>query len=155
MTEENGWAEEELSRSIGPEAAGPPLPDGLFERARQALVRYKFSGPGIAVGHFDPQTLLLGRVTALEFKALEFRFLNDVEMRGVREEADGLPTLFAFRYDTLAGHIEKGSEWFLLGKEHATGEVRFTIQDRWRLGDFPNWWSYLGFQLIGRRHRSR
>ena len=28
-----------------------------------------------------------------------------------------------FRYDTLEGHIERGYEWFLLTKDHATGGI--------------------------------
>jgi hypothetical protein len=59
-----------------------------------------------------------------------------------------------FRYDTLEGHIERGFEWFLLTKEHATGEVRFKIEAHWQLGQFPNWWSRLGFRLIGEHYRT-
>ena len=71
----------------------------------------------------------------------------------VREEVEHGTTLFGFRYDTLEGHIEQGFEWFLLTKDHATGGIHFRIEAHWRLGDFPNWWSRLGFLLIGEHYR--
>jgi len=37
--------------------------------------------------------------------------------------------------------------------DHATGEVHFKIEAHWRLGDLPNWWSKVGFKLIGERYR--
>ena len=49
--------------------------------------------------------------------------------------------------------MEKGFEWFLLTKDHLDGEIRLRIEAHWRLGDFPNWWSRLGFLLIGSHYR--
>ncbi|MGZ3457591.1 MAG: DUF4126 family protein, partial [Archangium sp.] len=51
------------------------------------------------------------------------------------------------------GHIEAGREWFLLSKDHRSGELRFHIKAAWREGRFPNWWSRLGFELVGRRYQ--
>src|SRR5690606_23264095 len=56
-------------------------------------------------------------------------------------------------YDTLPGHLETGSEWFLVTKAHADGSIRLRIQASWRPGEFPNWWSRLGFALVGRRYQ--
>lgn len=154
MTVENGWTVDGDRASLGREPEGPPPPDGLYARARQAIVNYDFSDPRIVVGHFDPEAPLEGRDMLLEIKVLGFRFLNGVRVREVREEVEHDTTLFGFRYDTLEGHIERGFEWFLLTKDHATGDVHFRIEAHWRLGDFPGWWSRLGFLLIGEHFRT-
>jgi uncharacterized protein (UPF0548 family) len=153
MTPENGWTVDGSDDPLGFEPPGPPLPDGLFVRARQGLMNYDFSDPRIVIGHFDPETPFVGRTLLLEFLILGFRFLNGVRVHSVREEADETKTLFGFRYDTLEGHIERGFEWFLLWKDHATGEVRFKIEAHWQLGRFPNWWSRVGFAVLGARCR--
>ena len=153
MTPEYGWTVDGDDQPLGYEPPGPPLPDGLFVRARHALINYDFSDPRIVVGHFDPGAPLHGRDMLLEMKVLGFRFLNGCRVHAVRDEGDERRTSFGFRYDTLEGHIEQGFEWFLLSKNHASGEVRFRIQAHWRLGDFPSWWSRLGFLLVGERCR--
>lgn len=155
MTRENGWTVDgEAEVPIGTEPPGPPLPDGFYARARQALINYDFSDPSIVVGHFDPNTPFVGRDILLELKVMGFRFINGCRVHSVRDESDEGATTFGFRYDTLEGHIEQGFEWFLLVKEHATGKIHFTIEAHWRLGDFPNLWSKVGFKLIGEHYRS-
>jgi len=153
MTPENGWRLDGDDAVLGHEPPGPPLPDGLYARAKQGLMNYDFSDPKIVVGHFDPQKPFVGRDMLLEIKVLGLRFLSGVRVHSVREEDDGRLTLFGFRYDTLEGHIERGFEWFLLTKNHETGEVRFKIEAHWQLGEFPNWWSRVGFHLVGNRFR--
>jgi len=154
MTVANGWTIDGSEDEIGTEPEGPPLTDGVFARARQAIINYDFSDPSIVVGHFDPTTPPVGRDMLLELRVLGFRFLCGVRVQSVREEYDGNTSYFGFRYDTLEGHIEQGFEWFLLTKDHATGGVHFKIQAHWRLGQFPNLWSKIGFQLIGEHYRS-
>jgi uncharacterized protein (UPF0548 family) len=149
MTAEHGWTIDGDRASLGTEPEGPPQPDGFYTRARQAIVNYDFSDPSIVVGHFDPEADLLGRDMLLEIKVLGFRFLNGVRVMDIREEVEHDTTLFGFRYDTLEGHIERGFEWFLLTKDHATGDIHFRIEAHWRPGDFPSWWSRLGFLLFG------
>jgi len=61
---------------------------------------------------------------------------------------------YGFRYDTLEGHIEKGVEWFLLTKNER-GEIRFRIEARWKRGDFPNWWSRIGFIVVSGYYQRR
>lgn len=154
MTAENGWTVDGASEvPIGTEPPGPPLPDGFYSRAKQALINYDFSDPSIVVGHFDPNVPFVGRDMLLELKVLGFRFVNGCRVHSVREESDDAGTTFGFRYDTLEGHIERGFEWFLLKKDHASGKVDFTIEAHWRLGDFPNFWSQIGFKLLGERYR--
>lgn len=155
MTPEHGWTVDGDDRPLGYEPPGPPLQDGLFARAKQALITYDFSDPRIVVGHFDPQAPLPNRDMLLEMKTFGLRFLGGVRVHTVRDEGDAQRTSFGFRYDTLEGHFEEGFEWFLLSKNHASGEVRFRIQSHWRMGDFPTWWSRLGFLVLGESSRAR
>ncbi len=154
MTRENGWTIDGDHASIGREPEGPPVHDGLFVRARQAIIHYDFSDPRIVVGHFDPDAPLVGRDMLLELKVMGLHFLGGVRVREVRDEVEHGTTLFGFRYDTLAGHIERGFEWFLLAKDHATGDISFRIEAHWRPGVFPTWWSKLGFELLGEHYRT-
>jgi uncharacterized protein (UPF0548 family) len=154
MVPENGWKVDGAETQLGIEPPGPPVPDGLFERAKQGVINYDFSDPRIVVGHFDPEAPLVGRDMLLEIKVWGLRFLNGCRVHSVREESSPSHTVFGFRYDTLEGHIERGCEWFLLTKRHDTGEVWFKIEAHWQLGQFPNWWSRLGFKLIGEHYRT-
>jgi len=145
------------SRSIlGQEPPGPPQPDGIFERARAAVVDYEFSDPDIVRGHFEPDAPLLGRRMLLELRAVRvLRYLAGVVVGDVRDERDEDGSTFGFRYETLEGHIEAGVEWFLVDKDHETGIVTFRIEASWRPAQFPNWWSRLGFALVGPRYQRR
>ena len=154
MTAANGWTVDGDDRVIGHEEPGPPTPDGLFARARLAVTNYDFSDPRIVVGHFDPGVPLRDRDMLLEMRVLGFRFLSGCRVSAVRDEASEQRTSFGYRYDTLQGHIEQGFEWFLLSKNHESGEIRFRIEAHWRMGDFPSWWSRIGFMVIGERYRS-
>lgn len=155
MTVERGWTVDGDDQPIWFEPSGPPLEDGPFQRARRALIDYDFSDPTIVKAYFDRRAPLDGRDMLLEFKVLGFRFLNGVRVRRVRETSDEHRSSFSYRYDTLAGHIEQGYEWFLLSKNHQTGMIRFRIEAHWQMGDFPTWWSRLGFRLLGKRYRER
>src|SRR5262249_50771779 len=120
MTQENGWTVDGAETEIGRGSPGPPVTDGVFERARQGVIHYDFSNPRIVEGHFDPQAPLPEWNMLLEIQALGMRYLGGVRVHSVRDERDAQRTLFGFRYDTLRGHIERGFEWFLLTKEHET-----------------------------------
>lgn len=152
---EQGWRRYAAETVVARERGGPPVPGGAFERAWEALTRYEFSDPDIVVGHLDPREDLEGRTMLLELKAMGFRFLAGTRVGATRRETGAHQTVFGYRYDTLEGHIESGWEWFLLTKSHATGEIRFRIEAEWRPGDFPNWWSALGFRVVGRRYQRR
>lgn len=154
MTKANGWTIDGSDDEIGTEPPGPPVHDGVFERAKQAIINYDYSDPSIVVGHFDPDAPVVGRNMLLEIKVWGWRFLCGVRVHSVREEYEGNTSYFGFRYDTLDGHIERGFEWFLLTKDHETGGVHFKIEAHWRLGQFPTWWSKVGFKLIGEHYRT-
>ncbi|MGC4117677.1 MAG: DUF1990 family protein [Myxococcales bacterium] len=151
MTLERGWNQVRSEAVVAFEAPGAPQPGGPFVRARDLVDSLRFSDPRIVVPHFA-QGPLLGRVMLFELRApFDLRFLCPVTVRGVREE----PATFGFIIATLEGHVEEGQEWFLLTKDVATGEVRFRIEARWRPGQFPTWWSYLGFHAVAwRRQRA-
>jgi uncharacterized protein (UPF0548 family) len=154
MTPENGWTIDGIEDTIGHEPPGPPVPDGLYERAKKAIVNYEFSDPRIVTGHFDPTLPLEGRNQLLEISVLGVLwFLGGVRVHSVRDEVKEGVSYYGFRYDTLEGHFENGFEWFLLLKNHSTGEVRFKIEAHWRPGQFPTWWAKMGFTVVGERFR--
>lgn len=145
MTRKNGWTVERCQSRLGNVARNP----AAFRRVKQALIAYNFSDPRIAVAYFDPDAPLRGRQMLLEFRAFGFRFLNGVRIQEVWDEAGERQVSFGYRYDTLEGHVERGSQCFLLTQDLLTGEIRLHIEDRWQHGDFPNWWSKIGFTLVG------
>ena len=138
---------------IAREAAGPPIKDGAFELAWKAVSEYQFSDPGIVTGHFSPKDPLDQRTMLLEIKVLGLRYLCGVRVGDTYFKNDPDETQYGWRYDTLEGHFEVGSEWFLVTKKHATGEVWFRISASWRPGVFPNWWSRAGFEFLGRNYQ--
>ena len=122
----------------------------MFGRARQVVATYQFSDPTIVVAHLDPEAPLLRRRLLLEIRIFGLRYLCPAVVSRVRDE----PGVYGFRYDTLDGHIEQGVEWFLLSRNEQ-GEIRFRIEARWRRGEFPNWWSHLGFLVLAGRYQRR
>lgn len=138
---------------IGHERAGDVQQDGVFLKVWNAISEYRFSDPDIVEGHFNPNDPLEGRSILLEIKVLGLRYLCGVRVRAVKTELFPDKTVYGFRYDTLDGHMETGSEWFLLTKIHQTGEIFFRISASWRPGDFPNWWSRVGFSILGQRYQ--
>jgi hypothetical protein len=153
MTPERGWGRHYSNAVIAREAPGAPIPDGPFARAWPLIQRYAFSDPRIARGHFDATTPLQGRIMLIEIRVLALHYLGAVVVSAVRHESDARHTVHGFRYDTLEGHFERGLEWFLLTKEHASGDVTFTVHAEWQQGQLPNLWSRIGFRLLVRRYQ--
>ena len=139
--------------SIGSGPPGIPGLDGPFARGRRALETFAFSDPDIAEAHYARGAPLADRRMLLELKVMGLHYLCGVVVDAVRSETDEQSSAFGFRYETLVGHIEAGSEWFVLRSTHATGELTFTIEASWRPGDFPNAWSRYGFWVLGRRYQ--
>lgn len=153
MTPDAGWSRHYSRATIAREPAGPPLPGGPFAQAWEYVGRYAFSDPRIVRAHFDPAAPLDGRVMLVEVLVLGLRYLNPVVVARVRNFSDETHSMRAFRYDTLEGHFERGLEWFMLTKDHQTGDVDFTVHAGWRGGELPNWWSRIGFRLLARRYQ--
>jgi uncharacterized protein (UPF0548 family) len=139
MTGERGWHHYHSEAVIAFDEDG----DDHFRRAQVALANYQFSDPGIVRAHFDPAEPLLRRRMLLEIRVLGLHYLCPAVVNRVRDE----PGVFGFRYDTLEGHLERGVEWFLLTKNDQ-GEIRFRVEARWQKGQFPNWWSRIGFIVL-------
>lgn len=152
-TPERGWNRVRSEAVIACEPPGPPLPDGAFERAWQLVDSYAFSDPQIISSHFDPGVPLLGRHILLEARVAGLRYLGPVVVAAVCSDVDEQRTVRGFRYDSLEGHFERGWEWFLLEKDHASGAITFHIRAAWQQGELPNVWSRLGFQLLVRRYQ--
>lgn len=153
LTRERGWRHYHSEAVIGHDSAGSTLGEA-FERGQDAIATYAFSDPRIVIGHFNPDVPLLGRHMLLEMRALRvLHYLGGVVIGATRHDEDDERTVFGFRYDTLEGHIERGMEWFTLTKIHATGELRFRIEAAWKPGQFPNWWSRVGFSVLGHHYQ--
>ncbi len=153
MNPENGWDRVQSRTRIASERPGPPEPDGPFEKAWTALVHYEFSDPRVVVGHFDPNSPLEGRRILLELRVMGLRYLCPVIIAEVRFGSELAPHVRGYRIDTLEGHMESGSEWFLLEKNVETGHIHFQIEAFWRLGHFPNLWSWAGFLILAPRYQ--
>jgi len=153
LTPERGWNRVRSHAVIGSESPGAPEPNGAFDHARRLVTRFAFSDPRIVVGHWRDNAHLRGRVVLLELRALGLKLLCPVRVGAVRSETTGAETIFGYRFDTLEGHVECGREWFLVVKDHGTGEISFRIEASFRLGDFPAWWARAGFELVGRRYQ--
>ncbi len=151
----DGWSAHRSTAIVAREVPGRPLPHGPFDRLCTAIGDYEFSDPGIVTAHFDRAVPLSQRRLLLELKVLGLRYLCAAVVHEVREDSTDEATYFGFRYDTLEGHIERGEEWFLLTKFHESGVIRFEISARWRAGDFPNWWSRLGFRMLGQHYQKK
>lgn len=149
----SNWQRYYTESVVGKEAPGNVVPEGAFEVAKKAIGEFQFSDPGIVLGHFNPKDPVEGRTMALEIKIFGLHYLCGVRITDTRENKSDKETSFAFRYDTLEGHMEVGSEWFTLTKRHETGDVWFRISASWRPGKFPNWWSEVGFHMLSRRYQ--
>lgn len=154
LTPARGWRRREMQAIVAREAPGPPEVGGAFERAREGVENFRFSDPRIVVGYFDPAVPLARRRMLLELKAVGLRYLCGAAVGAVRVEQTDERTVFGFRYETLEGHIERGTEWFLLTKDHESGAIGFSISAVWQPGDFPNWWSRVGFAFLARHYQT-
>lgn len=147
------WRRYYTEAVIAHETPGPPVENGPFEHAWSAIQDYEFSDPTIVTAHYDPGDPLLDRTMILEIHIFGLHYLCGVRINFERKIDEPHRTVRGFRYDTLEGHFEMGSEWFLLTKDHVTGEVRFRIKASWKPGDFPNWWTRLGFRILSERYQ--
>ena len=126
-----------------------------FERAWEYVKGYRFSDPIQVEAFYSEEQSLKGRCLVLEIKALALNFLGSVKITDVYESETIERVRRGFRYDTLEGHPENGSEWFVLEKNRRTGEIKFRISSSVRSGTFPNWWTQFGYRLVGKFYRDR
>ena len=155
MTRAAGWRMRHSEALVARESPGRPLRAGPFARAREAITNFAFSDPTIVRAHFDAHEPLLGRRMLLDLQAMGVHFLCGTVVAAIRDDEGDGTSAFGFRYDTLQGHPERGLEWFVVTKTWDTGEIHFRIRSRWRDGDFPNWWTHLGFSALSPHYRRR
>jgi uncharacterized protein (UPF0548 family) len=155
MTRSAGWRAQSSEALVARESPGRPLRSGPFAKAKEAITSFAFSDPSIVRAHFDPRAPLLGRRMLLDLQAFGVHCLCGTIVSAVLEEEKEGRSAFGFRYDTLQGHPERGLEWFVVTKDHDSGEVRFRIRSRWRDGEFPNWWTHAGFLTLAPHFRRR
>jgi uncharacterized protein (UPF0548 family) len=153
LTADRGWNIVHSRAAIAREPAGPPLPRGPFQRTWHGIEHFLHSDPRIVVAHFRNDLPLVGRPVLLELKPAALRYLCPAVIADRRDTSGTNSTCRGFSLETLEGHLERGREWFLLEKDHATGWVYFRIEAAWLPGEFPNWWSRHGFHLLGRRYQ--
>lgn len=153
MTPQHGWNRHFSESVIARSETGSPFPGDTFDRAWELVAGYAFSDPRIVAAHFDSSAPLLDRHMLLEVRVLGLHYLSAVVVGATHVHGSAIRSVRGFRYDTLEGHLERGSEWFLLTKEHRTGEIKFRIQAAWRAGDLPNAWSRVGFRMLVRRYQ--
>ncbi len=153
MTAERGWGRHFSEAVIARETPGPPERGGAFDRAWTLVEDYFFSDPRIVTAHFDRSAPLMGRRMLLEARVWGLRYLGPVVVAAVRDDRDASRSARGFRYDTVDGHFERGSEWFVVAKDYASGDVTFRIHAAWKRGELPNWWSRIGFNLLARRYQ--
>lgn len=152
MTPEEGWNQVMSQSQLGTEAPGPEVEAGPFTDLVHALSTFLYSDPRIVEVH-SPEGPLEGRRMLLELKSVGLHILVPILVAQVRNELTAKERLFGLCFDTLHGHVEAGREWFLLRKDLASGELRFSIRAAWRLGQFPNAWTKLGFRMLGKRYQ--
>ena len=153
FTAERGWKFHASEAIIAREEPGYPTVRGAFERGWRLLENYAFSDPRIVGAHYDATEPLLGRTMLLELKVLGLHYLAPVVVGAEHQSTTAEKSVRGFRYETLEGHPEAGSEWFLLTKNHRTGEVRFRVQAAWRKGDLPHLWLRVGFAVLAQRYQ--
>ncbi len=159
MTREAGWNVDQYLEPLPPEPAGPPVPGGTWERARELMLDYEFADPGIVRAIYAPDSPLEGREMLLEVRFLGLRFRCGVRVEGVVDEtchAEGSSVrVWGWSYRTLQGHLEMGQMDYQVWKWLDSGEVEFRINVVSRAARIPNPIIRLGFRVFGRRQQVR
>lgn len=148
------WHVDHHRAVLAREATGPPEPHGAYATARQALIDYAFADPRLVRAVYDPTVPLEGRDMLLVGRFYGLRFPMGVRVSGVAdglEERDGRPVhRFAWHYNTLEGHLERGQMQYELLKWPDTGDVELQLHAYSQGAGSPNPIVRLGFAVFGR-----
>jgi uncharacterized protein (UPF0548 family) len=154
-TAENGWHIDNYGSDLPPEPPGLPVKGGSWEIARELSVAYRFVDPKMVRAFFDQQESLEGRTLLLEVHFWNLRIYAGVR---VGEVFDGLTThegqpvrVFAWNYQTLNGHFEKGRISYEVWKWLRSGRIEFRINAFSRRANPDNALVRFGFLLFGRK----
>ncbi len=156
----DGWRHDLYRQTLGREAPGQPVPDGLFHTAQQLLRDYQVADPDLVEAVYDPDSPLEGRDMLLKMR---FHKLFGVyggcrvgEITDeVRQEEGREARVWGWPYMTLEGHIEQGEMNWEVWKWIDSGVVEFRIHAFSRGASDGNPFVRLGFRLFGQRERER
>jgi len=132
------------------EPAGEPTPDGPFERAAAAILRYEIFPTTLLTPVVQRTPLQVGDTVGARYHfapGVDLFFASRVV--AVIRTFDAATELHraGFTYRTLEGHPEFGEETFCVEKHAATGAVVVALRSWSRAG---NWLSKLGWPLARR-----
>lgn len=157
LVAEEGWHHDDRRQPLPPEAPGPPVRGGSFERAKALMRDYAFADGSAVHAIFEEDAPLEGRDMLLVGRFLGLDFRLGVRVGEVVDEErteHGRPVrVWGWTYRTLRGHLERGQMSYEVRKWLDTGEVEFRIaavSHRARVG---NPLVRLGFALLGRREQ--
>lgn len=150
-----GWNVDKYHARLGHELPGPPVPNGPFDRVRDAVRLYQFPDPRLITALFDPEGSLAGRNMLLRARFLGFTFYFGVRVTAVIDEertneAGQRQRFWGYSYRTLKGHFEVGEIRFEVEKNLATGDVIFHVEAYSRPDRIPQPLFRLGFKIFGR-----
>jgi uncharacterized protein (UPF0548 family) len=144
---------------VGREPAGPPVPGGPWELARQLVAQYEFTDGRIVRAVYRPADDLLGRDMLLEGRFWWLRFYLGVRVTSVTDEtragSGGAERVWGWSYQTLQGHLEQGRLSYEVIKNLASGQVAFRVSGYSRPAPMRSPVIRLGFALFGRRTQRR
>lgn len=151
-----GWNHDEYRTPLPPEQPGPPEPGGVWETARELVAAYDFSPPEILHALYDPAEPLEGRHLLLEGRFSALRLLMGVRVTEVVDELheDGR-RVWAWGYETLTGHLERGKITYAVVKHQVTGAVEFVITAYSQRSRSVGPVLSLGWAVFGRRTQLR
>ena len=149
------WSVDHYDIALPSERPGDPVDGGSWSIARQLCALYEFVDPAIVRAYYDPDDPLEGRTMLLEIIFWGLRIYAGVRVGeafdGLRAEDGRHARVWAWNYQTLRGHFEKGRIDYEVWKWLDTGEVEFRVDAVSRAADPGNFVVALGFGLFGRR----
>ncbi|CAN5736733.1 hypothetical protein BH20ACT23_BH20ACT23_16560 [soil metagenome] len=149
------WRVDHYGITLPPERPGDPVDGGSWSVARQLCALYEFVDPAIVRAYYHPDDPVEGRTMLLEIIFWGFRIYAGVrvggEFDGLRAEDGRHARVWAWNYQTLRGHFERGRVDYEVWKWLDTGEVEFRLDTVSSAAEQGNFVVRLGFRLFGRR----
>jgi uncharacterized protein (UPF0548 family) len=141
---------------VGVEQPGPPVPQAVWETARDLVRDYDFTPPELirAVYHrLDP---LLGRNMLLEGRFFGLRFYMGVRITVLIDETrEQRERVWGWAYETLSHHLERGKVTYEVVKHLDSGQVEFVASCQSQRSPALGPILRLGWLLFGRRTQLR
>jgi hypothetical protein len=148
------WDVDHYRVSLPSEPPGEPRAGSSWTVARELSSAYEFVDPHILRAFYDSGERFEGRTMLLEIHFWGLRIYVGVriggEYDGYRNEGGRRARVWAWNYQTLAGHFEKGQIDYEVRKWLDNGEVEFRIDAVSRRADAGHALVDLGFLLFGR-----